>query len=182
MSSFKILFSITLLVACLGFTEAIAQCPTGWTAVGPVNVTIPCGVDSITVQVWYCYLNPSAGDTTCKIQLSKVCGVCPGMSDAAVFDAVIDVLALTNQLNLDAGNQFDCLHGFHQWTFSRPMCTWRPTGCVEVCGNTTWKCTKTYDVCYDFYTSSWSVTLSSTAATGASSGPCAGSCTTGTCP
>lgn len=186
MSSKKILFAVTLLLACLFTSEARAQCPAGWTAAGPVTVMVPCppGPD-MAAQVWYCYFNPTANDTTCKIQISKVCGGCPGMSQSQLIDAVIDYWTdprNNNPLGLDGGNYLPCPGPpIRNWTFSRPMCTFIPTGttCVEVCGgNTGYKCTRTYDICVG--PSGLTITLTNTRTEGA--GPCLGGCTTGNCP
>ena len=185
MTSIKIFLSIVAITAFLGAATTSAQCPAGWTAVGPVNVYVMCNGVSTPVAVWYCFFYPAApNDTTCKIQLSKVCGACPGLSQEDLFDSVLAQWSTTaNPLNLEATNRAPC-ELVHYWTFSRPMCIWQPdpqVNCFEVCGgNTSYKCTKTYSACYDDHTGLWVVTYVSTVTEG--SGPCQGSCTTGSCP
>lgn len=185
MSSIKSFLSLTLLVACLGFTGAAAQCPAGWTAAGPINVPIetPCGV--IVVQVWYCYLNGTYPDPDCQIQIQRICVSCVGMSEAQEFDAVIDALSNSkNLLGLSTTDPDRFCPLLRTWTFSRPMCTSRITGCVAACGNVDWKCTRTYNACWNKDSSppGWDITYVSTVESGIATGPCGPTCITGTCP
>gem|GEM_PF-6968541 len=182
MSRCRVFLSVAFATFALAFSTAAAQCPAGWTAVGPINVPITCPGGSVVVsQVWYCYKD-NTDDNHCNIQISKVCNPCPGISESAAFDVILAYFASNaNPLGLDNSAPPLC-PAIHKWTFSRPMCTTTDgSGCVTVCnGNTGYKCTKTYTACFDNATSSWVVNYLSTATVGA--GPCSGGCTTGTCP